>query len=137
LFRKSIVLDPGNSARAYNYIGYMWVEKNQNLDEAARLIGKAVELDPGNGAYIDSLGWLYFKQGKYEDALRELLRASEALPEPDAVVFEHIGDTYDKLGKEAEAVLYWQKAAQLDPDNTELTGKLDKSAQKVVGKPKP
>lgn len=137
LFRKSIVLDPGNSARAYNYIGYMWVEKNQNLDEAARLIGKAVELDPGNGAYIDSLGWLYFKQGKYEDALRELLRASEALPEPDAVVFEHIGDTYDKLGKEAEAVLYWQKAAQLDPDNTELTGKLDKSAKKVVGKPKP
>lgn len=137
LFRKSIALDPGNSARAYNYIGYMWVEKGQNLEEAARLIGKAVELDPGNGAYIDSLGWLYFKQGKYEEALRELLRAPEALAAPDAVVFEHIGDTYDKLGKEAEAVLYWQKAAQLDPDNAELTEKIDQSAEKVVGKPEP
>ncbi len=136
LFRKSIVLDPGNSARAYNYIGYMWVEKNENLDEAERLIRKAVELDPGNGAYIDSLGWLFFKQEKYEAALTELLRAPEALPEPDAVVFDHIGDAYEKLGRKTEAVLYWQKAAQLDPENSVLAEKLDKAAEKVVGQPK-
>ena len=68
-----------------------------------------------NGAYVDSLGWLYFKQGKFDEALTELLRAAELLPEPDAVVFEHIGDACDKLGRRAEAVLYWQKALQLNP----------------------
>ena len=52
---------------------------------------------------------------KFDEALTELLRAAELLPEPDAVVFEHIGDACDKLGRRAEAVLYWQKSLQLIP----------------------
>lgn len=136
LFRKSIELDPSNAARSYNYLGYMWVERNENLEEAGQLIRRALELEPGNGAYLDSLGWLYFKQGKYQEALVELQRAAEALPEPDAVVYEHIGDACDKLGKKAEAVLYWQKALQLDNDNKTLAGKLDKAAEKVAQKPR-
>lgn len=136
LFQKSIALDPASSARSYNYLGYMWVERNENLDEAAQLIKRALDMEPNNGAYIDSLGWLYFKQGKYQEALTELLRAAELLPEPDAVVFEHVADAYDKLGKKTEAVLYWQKALQLDPENKLLAEKLDKAAEKVAQQPK-
>jgi tetratricopeptide (TPR) repeat protein len=136
LFRKCIELDPADAARAYNYLGYMWVEQNTNLEEAGQLIRRALDLDPGNGAYIDSLGWLYYKQGKYPEALTELMRAAESIEEPDAVVFEHIADTYDKLGKKAEAVLYWQKSLQLDPENKAVAAKLDKTAEKVVQQPK-
>lgn len=135
LFRKSIELDPSNAARSYNYLGYMWVERNENLDEAGQLIRRALDLEPGNGAYLDSLGWLLYKQGKYQEALVELQRAAEALPEPDAVVFEHIGDACEKLGKKAEAVLYWQKSLHLDADNKDLAAKLDKAAEKVAQKP--
>jgi tetratricopeptide (TPR) repeat protein len=135
LFRKSIELDPGNAARSYNYLGYMWVERSENLDEAGQLIRRALEMEPTNGAYIDSLGWLYFRQGKFEEALTELLRAAELLPEPDAVVFEHIGDACDKLGRRAEAVLYWQKALQLNPQSKDVGAKLDKTAEKVAKQP--
>jgi len=135
LFRKSIELDPDNAARSYNYLGYMWVERSENLDEAGQLIRRALEMEPSNGAYIDSLGWLYFKEGKFQEALTELLRAAELLPEPDAVVFEHIGDTCDKLGRKAEAFLYWQKAHQLNPESKEVGAKLDKAAESVAKQP--
>ncbi len=135
LFRRSIELDPGNAARSYNYLGYMWVERSENLDEAGQFIRRALEMEPTNGAYIDSLGWLYFKQGKFDEALTELLRAAELLPEPDAVVFEHIGDACDKLGRRAEAVLYWQKALQLNPQSKDVGAKLDKAAEKVAKQP--
>jgi tetratricopeptide (TPR) repeat protein len=136
LFRKSIELDPDNAARSYNYLGYMWVERSENLEEAGQLIRRALEMDPSNGAYVDSLGWLLFKQGKYQEALTELLRAAELLPEPDSVVFEHIGDTFDKLGRNAEAVLYWQKALQLNPENKALAAKLDKAAENIAKQPR-
>ena len=136
LFHKSIALNPAEAARAYNYIGYMWVEKGENLEEAGQLIRRALDSDPTNGAYIDSLGWLYYKQGKFQEAFTELLRAAEALPEPDAVVFDHIGDAADKLGKKTEAILYWQKALQLDPENKKLASKLDKVAENVAQQPK-
>lgn len=135
LFHKSIALNPSQAARAYNYIGYMWAEKGEKLDEAEQLIRRALEMDPGNGAYLDSLGWLYYQQGKYQEALTELLRAAEALPEPDAVVFDHIGDAAAKLGKKTESVLYWQKALQIDPENKKLADKLDKVAEKVAQQP--
>ena len=135
LFRRSIELDPGNAARSYNYLGYMWVERSENLDEAGQFIRRALEMEPTNGAYIDSLGWLYFKQGKFDEALTELLRAAELLPEPDAVVFEHIGDACDKLGRRAEAVLYWQKSLQLNPQSKDVGAKLDKAAEKVAKQP--
>lgn len=136
LFKRSIEMDPANSARACNYLGYMWVEQDQNLDEAEQLIRRAIALEQGNGAYHDSLGWLFYKKGQYQDALAELLRAAEFLKEePDAVVYDHIGDAYDQMGKKAEAVLYWQKALQLDPENKDIVGKVDKNAEKVVQSP--
>jgi len=134
LFQKSIELDPSLSD-AYNALGYMWVEQKQHLDEAERLIRKALALDPENGAYLDSLGWLHHQRGEYEEALAQLLHAVKAMPGPDAVVFEHVGDTYRALNRTAEAVLYWQKAMQLDPGNKTLLAKIDSATDKMAQKP--
>ena len=68
-FHRVILIDPKN-AEAYNYAGYMFAEKGIRLDEAERLIQKALELEPENGYYIDSLGWAYYQQGRYTDAVR-------------------------------------------------------------------
>src|SRR5207247_6251087 len=93
-FKKSVQLDPANAAEAYNYLGFMWAEQNTHLDEAEDYIRKALASDPNNGAYLDSLGWLHYRRGNYEQALGELLNAARALKAEDGTVFEHIGDTY-------------------------------------------
>ncbi len=131
LFRKSIELDPKNPD-AYNSLAYMWIERRENLPESERLIRRALALDPTNGAYIDSLGWLHYQKGDFTAALDELLRAAKAMPEPDAVVFEHIGDTYRALDRGAEALVYWQKSAALDAGNKALLTKIDAATAKVV-----
>ena len=135
--RKSIEIDPSNAARACNYLGYMWADRGENLDEAEVLIRRCVEEDPENGAYLDSLGWVYFKKGLHAQALKALLRAAELLKEDDAVVFDHIGEAFEKLGRTAEAVTYWQKAFQLDPENQAVASKLDARSAKVARKPGP
>ena len=113
IFNKALKLSP-DYHNAMNYLGYMWADINQNLDEAAKLIIKANELDTDNAAYIDSLGWLYFRQGKYDMALTELLKASELTQdEPDSTIFEHIGDTQHKLGATQKAKEAWQQALDL------------------------
>ncbi|CAA9225072.1 MAG: hypothetical protein AVDCRST_MAG42-1379 [uncultured Chthoniobacterales bacterium] len=131
LFRQSIVLDPANAAEVYNYLGYMWVEHNMHLDEAEQMINKALELDPTNGAYLDSLGWLKYRKGKYEEALGDLLRAAQSLTRDDPVVFEHIGDTYARLNKIPQALEYWQKAIALDGDNKALAEKVENTKLKM------
>lgn len=127
LMRKSIALDPANAAEAYNYIGYMWAEHNLHLDEAEEMIGRALQLDPNNGAYLDSLGWLYYRKGKYDEALNQLLRAMQSLTRDDPIVFEHIGDVYSKLNRVPQALEFWQKAIALDPGNKILTDKIEKT----------
>lgn len=133
--KKSMELDPSNAARAANYLGFMWADRGENLDEAELLIRRAVEKEPENGAYLDSLGWVYFKKGLYAQALHELLKAAELLKEEDAEIFDHIGDAYEKLGKTSEAVSYWQKAAQLNPEKTSIAAKLEAHAAKIVRTP--
>ena len=135
LLKRAIALDPLNSAEACNYLGYMWADRNENLDEAERLILQAVRLDPYNGAYMDSLGWVWLRQGKFSKALTELMRAAEAIKKPDPVVFEHIGDAHEKLGRTADALHYWQKALQLETNNAALTEKIDRNASKVARQP--
>ncbi|MEO6846703.1 MAG: tetratricopeptide repeat protein, partial [Chthoniobacterales bacterium] len=133
MLKKSIDMDPDHAAESYNALGYMWVDRGERLDEAEVVIRKAVEIDPNNAMYIDSLGWLLYKQGKYQDAVAQLQRASELLSNhPDAVVFEHIGDAYQKLGQFAQAVLYWQKSIGLDPKNKVVLAKIDDVSKKVV-----
>ena len=127
LFRKSIALDPANAAEAYNYVGFMWAEHNLHLDEAEEMIGRALQLDPNNGAYLDSLGWVFYRKGKYEEALNELLRAAQTLTRDDPIVFEHIGDTYSKLDHVPQALEFWQKAIALEPGNKLLAEKIEKT----------
>lgn len=127
LFRKSISLDPANSAEAYNYVAFMWAEHNMHLDEAEEMVGRALQFDPNNGAYLDTLGWIHYRKGKFEDALNELLRAEQNLARPDPIVLEHLGDTYAKLNRIPQALEFWQKAMGLSPDNKLLADKIEKT----------
>ena len=127
LFRKSISLDPANSAEAYNYVAFMWAEHNLHLDEAEDMVGRALQFDPNNGAYLDTLGWIHYRKGKFEDALNELLRAAQNLTRPDPIVLEHIGDAYAKLNRGPQALDFWQKAIALSPENKLLAEKIEKT----------
>jgi tetratricopeptide (TPR) repeat protein len=135
LLKKSIELDPSKAAQAYNYLGFMWVDRNMNLDEAGSMIRKALEIEPENGAYLDSLGWYYFKKGDFARAITELLHAADLINPPDPVVYEHIGDTYRSLGNGPQALNYWQKALTLDPQNQSLTSKIDQAKAKMTSNP--
>jgi tetratricopeptide (TPR) repeat protein len=136
LLRKSITMDPANSAEAYNYLGYMWADHNMNLDEAETMIRRALEKEPNNASYLDSLGWVEFRKGKFDQAIDDLLRAAKATEHDDPVVFEHIGDTYLKLNRVPEALAAWQKALALDPKNKKLADKIE-TTRKTIGKDLP
>ena len=131
LFRKAIAMDPANAAEPYNYLGYMWAEQNIHLEEAEDAIKRALQLDPGNGAYLDSMAWVEYRQGKFEQALENLKRAVQNLPREDPVVFDHLGDTYSKLNRMSQAIEAWQKAHTLDPSNKALAAKIDSHKTKV------
>ena len=131
LFRKSIAVDPANAADAYNYLAYMWAERDTHLDEAEQMIKLALQADPNNGAYIDTLGWLEFRQGKFDQALSDLLRAAQKLTREHPVVLEHVGDACAKLNKPAQALDAWQKALNLDPQNKKLADKIDNAKTKM------
>ncbi|HOR94611.1 MAG TPA: hypothetical protein PLZ38_11610, partial [Spirochaetota bacterium] len=106
------------SARICNYLGYLYADNNMKLEESLVLINTALDNEPTNGAYIDSLGWVYFKMGRYNDALPILLEAAVELEMegyPDAVVYEHIGDAYKAVQLHDKALEYWNKAYALDP----------------------
>lgn len=133
LLRKSIALDPENSAEACNYLGYMWADHNMNLDEAELMIRRALESEPGNASYLDSLGWVEFRKGKLDQALDDLLRAAKTADHEDPVVLEHIGDTYLKLNRSQEALEAWQKALALDPKNKNLADKIQ-ATKKAIGR---
>jgi len=120
-FRQLLTLEPKN-ALALNYVGYTYAEKGTNLEEAEKLITQALELDATNAAYIDSLGWVYYQKKDYENALRYLERASQMIEDP--IIFDHLGDTYKKLGKLTEARDAWKKALKIDPKNKNLKRKL-------------
>ncbi len=119
MFQKSLGLedDPRMIAQTSNYLGYMWVEHDQHLDEGGDFIKKALEIDPDNGAYLDSLGWYYYKKNQFPQALEQLQRAVEKTQPADATVLEHLGDIYLKLNDTAKAVDAWKQALELDPQN--------------------
>ena len=114
-FRRFLEVQP-DSAPALNYLGYMWAEDGENLDEAVEMVQRAIELDPDNGAYIDSLGWAYYQMGRYEEARVHLERAAELVGE-DAVVLEHLGDAYAALGESEQAVEIYRRALILEAEN--------------------
>ena len=132
LLKKSIQLDPQAAAQSYNYLGYMWVDRGMRLEEGGDLIKKALQMDPENPAYIDSLGWYYFKKGSLKEALETLKKAAALIKPADATVDEHLGDAYAATSDTAHALEYWQRAAALDKDNKEIPVKIAGARQKLV-----
>jgi len=107
-FRQVLELDP-NNALTLNYYGYMLADKNLRLPEALKLIRKAVELEPMNGAYLDSLGWCYFKMGDYELAEDNLRKAVDR-DQTDPTVHDHLAELYEKTARVRLAVAQWEIA---------------------------
>jgi tetratricopeptide (TPR) repeat protein len=114
--RRLLQMEP-ESARALNYLGYLLAERGQQLDEAIKLVQKALSLDPDNPSYQDSLGWAYFRQGKIEDAEKYLAPAAEKLP-TNSVVQDHLGDVLARRGRAVDAIAAWTKA--LEGDGAEI-----------------
>ena len=102
--------DP-QSAATLNYLGYMNADRGVKLDESLNFVKQALSLDPNNGAYLDSLGWVYFKLGKY-DLAEENLTKAEAHMGTDPTVQEHLGDLYQKTGRLKLAAAHWDRAVQ-------------------------
>ncbi|MBT0959479.1 tetratricopeptide repeat protein [Alphaproteobacteria bacterium KMM 3653] len=113
-FRKALELRP-DQPRVLNYLGYSFIDKNENLDEAMDMIERAVAARPDDGFIVDSLGWGLFRLGRYEEAVAPMEKAS-ALMAVDAVVNDHLGDVYWAVGRHLEAQFQWRRALSFDPD---------------------
>jgi len=109
-FHKVLADDPHN-AMALNYLGYMLADRGTRLDEALGYIRRAVALDPQNGAYLDSLGWVYYKMGNYDLAEENLRRASERMSN-DPTIHDHLGELYQKTGRLKLAATHWERSLE-------------------------
>jgi tetratricopeptide (TPR) repeat protein len=116
-FRQVLSINPDDAAAA-NYLGYMWAEQNKNLDSAEILLEMALELDPENGAYLDSYGWIYYKKGNLEKAELYILKALEKI-DKDPIIFDHLGDILHKKGDSEGALKAYQKCIELGFEDQE------------------
>ncbi|MDR3764078.1 MAG: tetratricopeptide repeat protein [Acidobacteriota bacterium] len=140
VFRKVLASDAKN-AGALNYLGYMLADRGTRLNEALELIKRAVALEPQNGAYLDSLGWVYFKMGKYDQAETELRKAVERI-DNDPTLHEHLGDVYQKTNRLKQAAAQWERSleewkktipAEMEPDDVaKVQKKLDGARVKLA-----
>jgi tetratricopeptide (TPR) repeat protein len=141
-FRKVLDLNPEN-APVLNYYGYMLADRGVRVDEATSLIQRALKVDPNNGAYLDSLGWAYYKQNRLTEAEQYLREAIERQGN-DPTILGHLGDVYLKLGNTQEAaqtfeqaLAQWQKAAPADYEPSkvnELDAQLKKLKKRLAEK---
>lgn len=125
-FRKVLSTDPKNSM-ALNYLGFMMADHGQHLDEALAMVKRAVEQEPQNGAYLDSLGWANFKLGNFDQAEEYLRLASDRMP-TDPTVHDHLGDLYMRTGRVKLAAAQWERsldeygrALPLDVDQNDVS----------------
>ncbi len=125
LFEHCIAYYPDHH-EALNYLAYMWAELGINLETALEYVNRALAHEPENAAYIDTLGWIYFKMGRYDEALEELLKAHNILPD-DPVVADHVGDVYLALGHRQNAIKFWRLSLKNAPENEdEIIAKMKK-----------
>jgi tetratricopeptide (TPR) repeat protein len=106
-------------ADALNYLGYSYAERGIHLEEALKMIQKAMELKPNMGYITDSLGWVYFKLGNYERAVIELEKANQLTPD-DPIVTEHLADSYLKLSNIQRAMEFYERALKLEPKSDQI-----------------
>jgi len=136
-FLKALEIAP-DEPQVLNYLGYSWVDRGLNLDRATDMIKKAVELRPNDGYIVDSLGWAYYKQGKYDEAVAQLERAI-SIKADDATINDHLGDAYWKVGRKLEATFQWAHARDLNPepaDKERILAKLARGLDKVEAEEK-
>ncbi len=116
-FRKALSFQP-DQPQVLNYLGYSLVERAEKLDEALDMIERAVTAQPDNGAIVDSLAWVYFQLGRYEDAV-EPMELAATLEPVDPILLDHLGDVYWAVGREIEATFQWNRALSFDPEEGE------------------
>lgn len=117
-FRKALDLSP-EQPNVLNYLGYTYVERRENLDEALNMIERAVAARPDSGYIVDSLGWVLFRLGRYDEAVEHMERAVELMP-VDPILNDHLGDTYWAVGRKREAEFQWSRALSFVTDDTDL-----------------
>ena len=110
-FLKALELRP-NEPRLLNYLGYSWIDRGENLERARTMIEKAVSKRPEDGYVVDSLGWVFYRLGRYEEAVKYLERAVELRPQ-DPIINDHLGDAYWRAGRKLEARFQWNHAIDL------------------------
>lgn len=131
--RAALALDPEHAA-TLNFVGYILAERGQELQESEALIRRALAKEPENGYYVDSLGWVLFQKGDYAGAVVELERASRLTGDADAVILEHLGDVYSKLGRLEKAYAAYEGSNRIEPANPGVSEKLAKLGASL-GKP--
>jgi tetratricopeptide (TPR) repeat protein len=133
-FKQVLARDPDN-APALNYLGYMLAERGERLDESVSYIKKALQLEPENGSYLDSLGWAYYKADQLDLAEENLKRAADQMT-GNSVIQDHYGDVLFKRGRIDDAIAAWTRALAGDRDAIDA-GTIDKkikSAKQKLGR---
>lgn len=110
---------PAARAQVLNYLGYSWVDQKMNIEEAFKLLKQAADASPRDGMIVDSLGWAYYRLGRWDDAVRELEKAVELKP-GDPTINDHLGDAYWRAGRRLEGKFQWQHAKDLNPEPDDL-----------------
>jgi tetratricopeptide (TPR) repeat protein len=116
--KRALALQP-EQPLVLNYLGYSWIDKGENLNDALGMIRRAVDLNPDDGYIVDSLGWAYFRLHDFNNATQYLERAIELLPE-DPTINDHLGDAYWRTGRVPEARYQWRRALQFQPEADEV-----------------
>jgi tetratricopeptide (TPR) repeat protein len=124
LFKELLKENPRN-ATVLNYIGYMLADRGVRLDEAVRYVEQALEIEPANGAYLDSLGWAYFKRNDLEKAEKYLVRAVE-LVKNDPVMYDHLGELYFRMNQLEKARDSWSRSVEVGTEREEVDRIRDK-----------
>ncbi|MCL5267769.1 MAG: tetratricopeptide repeat protein [Bacteroidetes bacterium] len=128
IYETALKVDGKNSLILNNY-AYSLSERGLHLHKALEMARLAVDLDPSNSAYLDTMGWVYYKLADYKRAEMYVEKALSMRKPSDgspATLEEHLGDIYAKMGKEKQAVEHWKKALQLDPGNESIKEKIAK-----------
>jgi len=127
-----------------NDLGYLYADQGKNLEKARKMIQKAVDAEPENAAYLDSLGWVLFKLGKSKEAISWLKKATDLETGNDATIWEHLGDCYNASKDAGEAKKAWNKALELVKEDTHPDAELIKRVEEKlktqnsdIGKVKP
>ena len=129
-FKKALELSP-DRPEVLNYLGYSWIDQGLNLDEGFKMLRRAVDQRPDDGYIIDSLGWAFYRLGRFDEAVKELERAIEKKPS-DPVINDHLGDAYWRVGRKLEAKFQWNHARDLKPEPEDLVNILKKIETGIV-----